>query len=259
MAILELKELKVGIGGKEILRGVTMTLELGKVNALMGPNGSGKSTLANVLMGNPNYKIVSGNIIFNGEDITSIPPNERSKKGLFLSFQYPSEIPGVTIPNFLRTALNARRPENDKIPVPKFLKLIDEKLQVLKMDKKFIGRYLNQGFSGGEKKRAEILQLLVLDPTLAILDETDSGLDIDALRAVADGVNAFMNPGKCILIITHYKRILELVKPDKLFIMVNGKIVLQGSGELVDQLEEKGYGWIEEDAGNGEKGKGGAA
>ena len=259
MAILELKDLKVGIGGKEILRGVTMALELGKVNALMGPNGSGKSTLANVLMGNPNYKIVSGNIIFNGEDITSIPPNERSKKGLFLSFQYPSEIPGVTIPNFLRTALNARRPENDKIPVPKFLKLIDEKLQVLKMDKKFIGRYLNQGFSGGEKKRAEILQLLVLDPTLAILDETDSGLDIDALRAVADGVNAFMNPGKCILIITHYKRILELVKPDKLFIMVNGKIVLQGSGELVDQLEEKGYGWIEEDAGNGEKGKGGAA
>ena len=259
MAILELKDLKVGIGGKEILRGVTMALELGKVNALMGPNGSGKSTLANVLMGNPNYKIVSGNIIFNGEDITSIPPNERSKKGLFLSFQYPSEIPGVTIPNFLRTALNARRPENDKIPVPKFLKLIDEKLQVLKMDKKFIGRYLNQGFSGGEKKRAEILQLLVLDPTLAILDETDSGLDIDALRAVADGVNAFMNPGKCILIITHYKRILELVKPDKLFIMVNGKIVLQGSGELVDQLEEKGYGWIEEDSRNGEKSKGGAA
>lgn len=246
MAILEVKDLKVSIEGKEILRGVSLILELGKVNALMGPNGSGKSTLANVLMGNPSYKIVSGKILFDGEDITSLPVNERSKKGLFLSFQYPSEISGVTIPNFLRTALNARRPEHDKIPVPQFLKLIHEKREVLKMDNKFIGRYLNQGFSGGEKKRAEILQLLVLDPKLAILDETDSGLDIDALRAVADGVNAFMKPEKCILIITHYKRILELVKPDKLFIMVNGKIVLQGSGELVDQLEEKGYGWIEE-------------
>ncbi len=251
MAILEIKGLKVGIDGKEILRGVTLDLELGKVNALMGPNGSGKSTLANVLMGNPNYKILDGKIIFNGEDITDLPPDERSKKGLFLSFQYPSEISGVTIPNFLRTAINARRRDDDKIPIPQFLKLLQEKLQLLKMDKKFIGRYVNQGFSGGEKKRAEILQLLVLDPTLAILDETDSGLDIDALRAVSDGVNAFMNQKKCILIITHYKRILEYINPDKLFIMVNGKIVLQGGGEIVDQLEEKGYGWIEE----GDEGK----
>ncbi|MBI2139098.1 Fe-S cluster assembly ATPase SufC, partial [Candidatus Woesearchaeota archaeon] len=167
--------------------------------------------------------------------------------GLFLSFQYPSEIPGVTISNFLRSALNARRPEGNKIPIPEFLRLLEGNLKKLKMDRKFITRYLNQGFSGGEKKRAEILQLLVMDPTLAILDETDSGLDIDALRVVAEGVNMFMGREKCILIITHYKRILEYIKPDTLHVIIGGKIVLSGKGDLVDHLEEKGYGWIEED------------
>lgn len=245
MALLEIKDLHAAVDGKEILKGVNLTLELGTINALMGPNGSGKSTLSNVLMGHPKYKVTSGKILFNGEDMTELSPDERAKKGLFLSFQYPCEIPGVTISNFLRTALNSVK--NKKISVLDFKKLLHEKMELLKMDKNIAARYLNEGFSGGEKKRAEILQLMVLEPTLAVLDETDSGLDIDALRAVAEGVNKFMTPEKCILIITHYKRILEYVKPNKLFIMVNGKIVLSGTGELVDQLEEKGYGWIEED------------
>jgi Fe-S cluster assembly ATP-binding protein len=247
MAVLEIKDLHVNVEGKEILKGLNLTLELGKINALMGPNGSGKSTLANTLMGHPKYEITSGKILFKGEDITAMPPDERSKKGLFLSFQYPHEVAGVTISSFLRSAVNARRAEDDKIKVMEFKKLLDEKMSLLKMDKKFATRYVNQGFSGGEKKRAEILQLSILNPTLAVLDETDSGLDIDALKAVSEGVNAFMNPEKCILIITHYKRILEHVKPDHLFILIDGKIALQGTGELVDQLEEKGYGWIEED------------
>ncbi|MBI2140663.1 Fe-S cluster assembly ATPase SufC [Candidatus Woesearchaeota archaeon] len=247
MALLEITDLHASIDGKEILKGVNLKIELGSVNALMGPNGSGKSTLANVLMGHPKYQVTRGKILLDGEDITSMAPDERSKKGLFLSFQYPSEIPGVTISNFLRAALNARRPEGNKIPIPEFLRLLEGNLKKLKMDRKFITRYLNQGFSGGEKKRAEILQLLVMDPTLAILDETDSGLDIDALRVVAEGVNMFMGRQKCILIITHYKRILEYVKPDTLHVMIGGKIVLSGKGDLVDHLEEKGYGWIEKD------------
>ena len=243
--ILELKDLHVEIEGKEILKGVSLKLETGKVTALMGPNGSGKSTLANVIMGNPKYKITKGKILFNKEDITKWEPDERAKAGLFMSFQYPSEIAGITISNFLRSAIDANRKE--KIPIPEFMKLVNEKLKLLKMDNKFLTRYLNEGFSGGEKKRAEILQLLTLDPKLAILDETDSGLDIDALKAVAQGVNAFMNKDKAILIITHYKRILEHVKPDKLVILVNGKIALEGKGDLVNKLEEKGYGWIEEE------------
>jgi Fe-S cluster assembly ATP-binding protein len=213
----------------------------------MGPNGSGKSTLAHVLMGNPKFEVSSGKILYNGKDITSLSPDERAKKGLFLSFQYPHEVSGITISNFLRTAINAGREKDDKIKVMDFKKLLDEKMDSLKMDKSMARRYLNEGFSGGEKKRAEILQMAVLDPKLAILDETDSGLDIDALKAVAEGVNAFMTPEKCILIITHYKRILEFIKPDKLFILIDGKIALEGGGELVDQLEEKGYGWIQED------------
>ncbi len=245
MVLLEIKDLHATVDGKEILKGVNLSLELGKINALMGPNGSGKSTLANILLGNPRYVVTRGKIMFDGNDVTELPPDERAKKGLFLSFQYPHEIPGVTISNFLRIALNAVKEK--KMSVPDFKKLLHEKMELLKVDKSIAARYLNEGFSGGEKKRAEILQLLVLDPRLAVLDETDSGLDIDALRAVAAGVNQFMNKDKCILIITHYKRILGYVKPDKLFIMVNGKIVLSGGGELVDQLEEKGYGWIEED------------
>ena len=245
MNVLEIKDLHVNIDDKEILKGVNLTLELGKINALMGPNGSGKSTLAHVLMGSPKYTVKSGQILFNREDITEIGQDERAKKGLFMSFQYPSEIAGVTISNFLRTALNSVR--GSKVSVLDFKNLLHEKMKLLKMDATLAARYLNEGFSGGEKKRAEILQMAVLDPKLAILDETDSGLDIDALKAVADGVNAFMSPEKCILIITHYKRILEHVKPDTLHILVKGKVVLSGTGELVDQLEEKGYDWIEED------------
>jgi len=244
MTLLEVKDLHVSIEGKEILKGVNLTVELGKGHALMGPNGSGKSTLANVLMGHPAYEITKGSIKYNGEDITSLPPNERAKKGIFLSFQYPQEVSGVTISNFLRAALNSR---GEKVSVPDFNKLLKEKMKLLKIDEEFLKRYLNEGFSGGEKKRAEILQMAVLDPTLAILDETDSGLDIDSLRAVANGINTLMSKDKSVLIITHYKRILEYVKPDKLSIIIKGKIALEGTGELVDSLEEKGYGWIEED------------
>jgi Fe-S cluster assembly ATP-binding protein len=245
MKLLEIKNLHVSIQGKEVIKGLSMKLELGKINALMGPNGCGKSTLANTLMGHPKYEITKGKILFNGEDITEIEADEKAKKGLFLSFQYPSEISGVTIPNFLRTALNTKREK--PIGVMDFKKLLEEKMKALDIKKDFIKRYLNVGFSGGEKKRAEILQMLLLNPKLAILDETDSGLDIDSLRIVSKGIKQFMDKDKCLLIITHYKRILEYVKPDNLFIMIDGKIKLEGSGELVDQLEEKGYGWIQED------------
>src|SRR3989344_5820509 len=234
--MLEIKNLHVSVDGKPILKGVNMSLEIGKVNALMGPNGSGKSTLSNVLMGHPRYVVTKGEIIFNGKNVLDLEPNERAKLGLFLSFQYPQEIQGVTISNFLRTAINNLK--GKPIEIEEFESLVKSKVHLLEMKEDFLYRYLNEGFSGGEKKRAEILQLLTLDPKLAILDETDSGLDIDALRAVAEGVNTFMTLEKCILIITHYKRILEYVKPDKLFIMVNGKVVMSGTGELVDQLEE---------------------
>lgn len=243
--MLEIKDLHVSIEGKEILKGVNLVLETGKIHALMGPNGSGKSTLSHVLMGHPKYTITKGQIIFNGEDITSLKPHERARKGMFLSFQYPAEISGVTVSNFLRTTLNTLR--DTRINPLEFRKLVAEKMDLLKMDKKFLSRYLNEGFSGGEKKRAEILQMLVFNPTLVLLDETDSGLDIDALKAVSEGINAFMNKDKIVLIITHYKRILEYVKPHKLFILIDGKIALEGTGDLVDQLEAKGYGWIEHD------------
>ena len=243
--LLEIKNLHVSVDDKEILKGLNLTLELGKINALMGPNGSGKSTLANALMGNPKYKITAGQILFRGDDITNLSADERARKGLFLSFQYPSEINGVSISNFLRTAYNSAH--EPKLSVLEFRKMLSQKMQLLSMDAKFLERSLNEGFSGGEKKRSEILQLLTLNPTLAILDETDSGLDIDALRAVSEGVNAFMGAQKCILIITHYKRILEYVKPDKLFIIIDGKVALSGDGSLVDELEKKGYGWVTQD------------
>ena len=249
--MLEIKNLHVEVDGKKILKGVNLKLEKGKVHALMGPNGSGKSTLANVIMGHPKYEITKGQIIFNGDDITESNPTERAKKGLFLSFQYPTEISGVTISNFLRTALNNLRKEKglEKISVLDFRDLLKEKINLLKMNEGFSERYLNEGFSGGEKKKSEILQLAVLNPKLAVLDETDSGLDIDALKAVANGVNTILekDKDKTFLIITHYKRILEHIKPDKLSIMIDGKIALEGSRELVDQLEEKGYGWIEKE------------
>lgn len=246
---LQIKNLHVEIEGKEILKGVNLTLEKGKVHALMGPNGSGKSTLANVIMGHPKYKITKGEILLNGQSINDLSPNERAKKGLFLSFQYPSEVDGVKISTFLRTALNNLKKSNEEelIPVLDFHNLLKEKLELLNIDESFAERYLNQGFSGGEKKKSEILQLAVLNPNIAILDETDSGLDIDALKAVSDGINKLMNKDKIILIITHYKRILEHIKSDKLSILIDGKIVLEGNANLVDQLEEKGYSWIEDD------------
>ena len=243
--LLEIKNLHVSVDDKEIIKGLNLSLELGKINALMGPNGSGKSTLANTLMGNPKYKVTAGQILFRGEDITQLSPDARARAGLFLSFQYPREINGVSISNFLRTAYNSIH--EPKLSVLEFRKMLSQKMQLLSMDAKFLERSLNEGFSGGEKKRSEILQLLTLNPALAILDETDSGLDIDALRAVSEGVNAFMGAQKCILIITHYKRILEYVKPDKLFIIIDGKVALSGDGKLVDELEKKGYGWVTQD------------
>ena len=243
MNILEIKDLHVNINGKEILKGLNLTLEEGKINALMGPNGCGKTTLAHVLMGHPNYIITKGNIHFRGKDIAKLGPDKRAKLGIFLSFQYPKEINGVTISNFLRTAFNSIKTE--KLSLLEFQERLENKAKILKIDKKLLIRYLNEGFSGGEKKRTEILQMSVLDPSLAILDETDSGLDIDALRIVANGVNKFMDKTKTILIITHYKRILEYIKPDKVFIMLDGKVAIEGESMLIDQLEEKGYGWIE--------------
>jgi Fe-S cluster assembly ATP-binding protein len=247
--ILQIVDLHVAVDGKEILKGLNLSIELGKINALMGPNGSGKSTLANTLMGHPKYTVTSGQILFKGVDITNMTADERAKLGLFLSFQYPNEIAGLSITSFLRTAYNSVH-DDKKLSVVEFRKLLEQKMQLLQMDKKFLERSLNEGFSGGEKKRSEILQLLTLNPMLAILDETDSGLDIDALRSVSSGVNTFMDNAssnvsdKCILIITHYKRILEYIQPDKLFILIDGKIALSGDGKLVDELESKGYGWI---------------
>jgi len=236
--MITIKDLHVEVEGKEILKGISLILKKGKVHALMGPNGSGKSTLANVIMGHPKYKITKGSILLDGEDITKLSPDERAKRGLFLSFQYPKEIEGVTIANFLKTALG-------DISLDDFEKLLKGKMKELGVDESFAERYLNTGFSGGEKKKAEILQLLVLNPSIAILDETDSGLDIDALRVVAEGINNFMNKDKTVLIITHYKRILEHINPDKIFILKDGRIVKEGSGELVERLEEEGYGWLD--------------
>lgn len=243
--MLEVQNLHVSIDGKEILKGVSFSLQKGKVHALMGPNGSGKSTLAHVLMGHPKYEITKGKILLNGEDITELEADERAKKGLFLSFQYPYEIPGLTISSFLRSAVNAQRQE--KLSILEFKKELEQKMKLLDMKPEFVHRYLNHGFSGGEKKKSEILQMALLNPKVAILDETDSGLDIDALKAVSSGINAVMDENKEVLIITHYKRILEFVKPDILTILIDGKIALTGDGSLVDQLEEKGYGWINEE------------
>ena len=241
--MLEIKNLHVKVEGKKILNGINLKFEKGKINAIMGPNGSGKSTLANAIMGNPKYEITKGKIFFNGEDITNLSPDKRAKKGIFLSFQNPSEIEGVTIFNFLRMAFNNSK--NQKISVFDFQKLLKEKLKILKIPENFSERYLNQGFSGGEKKKSEILQLSILNPKVAILDETDSGLDIDALKIIASETNRVMNKEKIIIVITHYKRILEHLKPDKLFVMIDGKIACEGGHKLINQIEEKGYGWIE--------------
>ncbi|MBT4539124.1 Fe-S cluster assembly ATPase SufC [Candidatus Woesearchaeota archaeon] len=235
---LEIKDLHVEVEGKEILKGISLTIEQGKVHALMGPNGSGKSTLANVLLGHPKYTVTQGKIILNGEDITNLPPNERASKGLFLSFQYPKEISGVTLTNFLRAAYNAT---HKPLSIVDFYKLLQEKMAQLHVDKRFAQRYLNEGFSGGEKKKAEILQMLVLQPTFAILDETDSGLDVDALKIVAEGINTVTCKDRGILLITHYNRILEYITPDIVSILQDGKITKTGGKELAQQIEQKGF------------------
>jgi len=241
--LLEIKNLHVEVEGKEILKGINLNLDLGKINALMGPNGSGKSTLVNTIMGHPRYKITQGKIVFKGKEISKFSPDKRAKLGIFLSFQYPREISGISVSKFLKTA---SKELNQKFSIFDFKKNLKEKTNLLGISNEMTERYLNEGFSGGEKKKNEILQMLVLNPNLIMLDETDSGLDVDSLKIVAKGVNEIMNQKKCTLIITHYKRILEYIKPDKVFIMIKGKIALEGDGKLVDELEEKGYNWIEE-------------
>jgi Fe-S cluster assembly ATP-binding protein len=250
MSQLEIRHLYVSIEGKEILKGFNLTINQGEVHAIMGPNGTGKSTLAYTLMGHPSYTVTAGEVWFKGVNILELKADERSRLGLFLAFQYPIAIPGVTVANFLRTALNARRRANnieDKgMPIPEFRKLLRDRMELLKMDPSFAGRYLNEGFSGGEKKRAEILQMATLRPEIAILDETDSGLDIDALRVVSEGVNALRGEDLGVLVITHYNRILNYIQPDYVHVMMDGRIVESGGSELALNLEEHGYEWVRE-------------
>ena len=250
MAGLVISDLHVSVDDNEILKGVDLKIEQGEVHALMGPNGSGKSTLAYSLMGHPAYQVTQGKVEFDGVNLLDLKPDERSRLGMFLAFQYPVAIPGVTVANFLRTALNARRrsenPDDKGIPIPEFRNILKEKMDFLKIDHSFAGRYLNDGFSGGEKKRAEILQLATLEPKIAILDETDSGLDIDALRTVAEGISDLRGPNLGVLIITHYQRILNYIKPDFVHILFNGRIVESGGPELALKLEDRGYDWIRE-------------
>ena len=250
MSELVIKDLHVSIDGKEILKGVNLTVKPGEVHALMGPNGTGKSTLSYALMGHPQYEVTQGEVWFKGQNILDLETDERSRLGLFLAFQYPVAIPGVSVANFLRSALNSRRralnPGDKGIPIPEFRKLLKERMELLKMDNAFAGRYLNDGFSGGEKKRAEILQMAALNPEIAILDETDSGLDIDALRIVSEGVNALKGPELGVLVITHYQRILNYIKPEYVHIMMGGKIVESGGADLAQHLEEQGYDWVRE-------------
>ncbi len=250
MSELKIENLHVQISGKEILKGFFLTVRQGEIHAIMGPNGTGKSTLAYSLMGHPKYEITNGRVIFKGKNILDLSPDERSHLGLFLAFQYPVAVPGVTVANFLRTAINAHRraknPEDKGISIPEFRKLLKERMDLLQMDHAFAGRYLNDGFSGGEKKRVEILQMATLKPEIAILDETDSGLDIDALRIVSEGVNALRGPDFGAIVITHYQRILNYIKPDYVHVMLNGRIVESGGPELALTLEEQGYDWVRE-------------
>ncbi len=267
-AELEIRDLHARIDGKEILRGVNLTVRQGETHALMGPNGSGKSTLANVIMGHPRYEVTQGEIYFNGINLLALSPDKRARLGIFLAFQYPSSVPGVSVGNFLRRALEAKRegydpnapevpsgeaPKRKGMPPAEFRKLLNEKMKLLKVDNTFVSRYINEGFSGGEKKRAEILQMAMLEPRMAVLDETDSGLDIDALRIVAEGVNALRGPNMGVLLITHYQRLLNYIHPDIVHVMFKGRIIRTGGPELALELEQKGYEWltgeIEDDAG----------
>jgi Fe-S cluster assembly ATP-binding protein len=241
--------LKATVEGKEILKGLSLKMNGGEVHAIMGPNGTGKSTLASTLMGHPKYEVTEGSVSLDGEDVLEMATDERARAGLFLAMQYPSEITGVTNADFLRSALNARRGEGNEISLIKFIRQMEAKMKELEMNPEFMHRYLNEGFSGGEKKRNEILQMMMLDPKLVILDEIDSGLDIDALRIVATGVNAMRSENRAFLIITHYQRLLNYIKPDFVHVMMQGRIVKSGGPELSERLEAEGYDWVKEELG----------
>ena len=251
MPDLSIRNLHASIDGAEILKGLDLEMSKGEVHAIMGPNGSGKSTLAHVLMGHPAYEVTDGEVEFKGQNVLELEPDQRARLGLFLAFQYPAAIPGVTVANFLRMAVNAKRRsadgEENPIRIPEFRKLLQENMEQLKIDRTMTSRYLNDGFSGGEKKRAEILQMAVLKPEIAVLDETDSGLDIDALRIVSEGVNALTGPDLGVLLITHYQRILNYIKPHFVHVLVDGRIVKSGGADLALELEKQGYDWIRED------------
>jgi Fe-S cluster assembly ATP-binding protein len=244
--MLSIKNLHASIGGKEILKGINLEVKAGEIHAIMGPNGAGKSTLASIIAGNETYEVTDGEIILEGEDLRELAPEERAHKGVFLSFQYPVEIPGVSVTNFIRSAINETRKANgeEDMPANEMLKVIREKSELLEIDRKFLSRSLNEGFSGGEKKRNEIFQMAMLEPKLAILDETDSGLDIDALRIVSNGVNKLKSDKNAIIVITHYQRLLDHIVPDFVHVLYDGKIVKTGGKELAHELEEKGYDWI---------------
>ncbi len=247
--MLQIKNLHAGVENKDILKGINIEVKAGEVHAIMGPNGSGKSTLASVISGNENFEVTKGSVTFLNEDISELNPEERAHKGVFLSFQYPVEIPGVSVTNFIKTAINENRKAKglDDMPASEMLKLIKSKADLLDIDRKFLSRSLNEGFSGGEKKRNEIFQMAMLDPKLAILDETDSGLDIDALKIVANGVNKLKSTDNAVIIITHYQRLLDYIIPDFVHVLIDGRIVKSGTKELAHELEEKGYDWIKEE------------
>ena len=244
--VLTVDDLHVEVEGKQILNGVSLSVPRGEIHAVMGPNGSGKSTFANTLMGHPRYVVTRGSIVFKGKEVISVLPEDRSRSGMFLASQYPTEIAGVTLINFLRQMVNARR--EDEMPLVDFRRMVNERMDAIGMDRNFAVRYVNQGFSGGEKKRSEILQMAILEPELAILDETDSGLDIDALRIVSDGINSVIHPGMAVLLITHYTRILNYVQPDVVHVMMDGQIVRSGGKDLADNLETHGYNFIRQEA-----------
>ena len=247
MALVEIKNLEAAVGGKPILKGIDLTINPGEVHAIMGPNGSGKSTLSSVLAGRETYTVTGGSVLFDGKDLLDLSPEERACEGLFMAFQYPVEIPGVTTSYFLKAAVNAIRKHHgqDELDAMDFLKMVKEKMALLEMDKTFLNRSVNEGFSGGEKERNEIFQMAVLNPKFAILDETDSGLDIDALKIVANGVNALRSPERAILVVTHYQRLLDYIVPDFVHVLCDGRIVKSGGKELALELEKRGYAWLE--------------
>lgn len=249
MSTLKIQDLHVEIEGKEILKGVNLEISTGEIHAIMGPNGTGKSTLSSAIMGHPKYEVTSGTIELDGEDVLEMEVDERARAGLFLAMQYPSEISGVTNAEFMRAAINSRREEGKEIPLMQYIRKLDEKMAILEMDEEMAERYLNEGFSGGEKKRNEILQLLMIEPTIAILDEIDSGLDIDALKVVSKGINEMRGEGFGCLIITHYQRLLNYIEPDFVHVMMQGKVVKSGGSELAKRLEGEGYDWIKQELG----------